>query len=69
MLLAQPFNAGLQVGLGYRYQEALLFQVDYSMGLRTTTAEATNSGGLEPYYTYNRAFRASLSYLFNLTAK
>jgi hypothetical protein len=60
--VARRYDAGLQAGLGYRYQ-ALLFQVDYSMGLHTRTVEA-DMGGRASNYAYNRAFQASLSYLF-----
>jgi hypothetical protein len=56
------FDAGLQGGLGYRYQ-GLLFQAGYSLGLRNVAAE-TSLPLRGPHY--NRAFQASLSYLVGL---
>ncbi|GAB3586478.1 hypothetical protein GCM10027345_35990 [Hymenobacter daeguensis] len=53
------YDAGLQGGLGYRYQQ-LLFQAGYSLGLRNVSAEAFQ---LLRAPRYNRAFQASLSYL------
>jgi hypothetical protein len=51
------YDAGLQGGLGYRYQ-GLLFQAGYSLGLRDVSAQNFLS-----VPRYNRAFQASLSYL------
>jgi hypothetical protein len=61
---ARRFDAGLQGGVGYRYQ-ALLLELGYSLGLRDVAARYTYNGipvSSSPYY--NRAFQASLSYLF-----
>ncbi|MBO2007625.1 porin family protein [Hymenobacter negativus] len=60
---ARRFDVGLQAGVGYRYQ-ALLLQLNYSMGLRDIAARFDFYGG--PFGNrayYNRAFQASLSYL------
>jgi len=61
------FDAGLQGGLGYRYH-ALLFQASYSLGLQNAMASFTYNGApVNHPASYNRAFQASLSYLFGLT--
>jgi hypothetical protein len=61
---ARRLDAGLQAGLGYRYQ-GLLLQFDYSLGLRDIGARYYYNGVAisNPAY-YNRAFLASLAYLF-----
>ena len=61
--LAQRFDAGLQAGLGYRYQ-SILFQANYSLGLRNVGVEYPNALFTNAYY--NRAVQVSLSYLFEL---
>ncbi|WP_460585115.1 porin family protein [Hymenobacter arcticus] len=60
------WDAGLQAGIGYRYKE-VVFQAGYSLGLRNVQAES-GFGPIAFDYTpyYNRAFQASLSYLFSL---
>jgi hypothetical protein len=60
---ARRLDAGLQAGLGYRYQH-LLLQFDYSLGLRDIGARYYYNGVAisNPAY-YNRAFQASLAYL------
>ena len=60
---ARRFDAGLQGGLGYRYQ-AWLLELDYSLGLRDVAARHHDNGvpvGLASYY--NRVFQVSLAYL------
>ena len=59
-------DAGLQFGLGYRYQ-GLLLQASYSLGLRNqASVQEALPGGYRldypPTY-YNRAFQLSLAYL------
>lgn len=59
-------DAGLQFGLGYRYQ-GLLLQAAYSLGLpnQASMAEQLPGGGPSASPTYrNRAFQVSLAYLF-----
>lgn len=56
---AQRWDAGLQAGVGYRYQAALL-QVAYSVGL--ANAEVLNSLQ-EPQTYYNRTIQAVFAYL------
>jgi hypothetical protein len=59
-------DAGLQFGLGYRYQ-GLLLQAAYGLGLtnQASVAEQLPGGGPAVYPTYrNRAFQLSLAYLF-----
>lgn len=59
-------DAGLQFGLGYRYQ-GLLLQAAYSLGLtnQASVAEQLPGGGPAVYPTYrNRAFQLALAYLF-----
>lgn len=60
------YDAGLQAGLGYRHQ-ALLFQVAYSLGLTSTTVDAGGTAGRAD--AYNRAFQASVGYLFTPRVK
>jgi hypothetical protein len=67
---SRRLDAGLQAGLGYRLGPAQL-QVGYSMGLRNLGASYRFYRGattqVEPGPTYrNRAFQASLSYLFGI---
>ncbi|QKG52378.1 porin family protein [Hymenobacter sp. BRD67] len=58
------FDAGLQGGVGYRY-EAFLLQASYSLGLRTTIPTYTDNGAPPTDANfYNRAFQLSLAYLF-----
>ncbi|TFZ62900.1 PorT family protein [Hymenobacter sp. UV11] len=58
------FDAGLQGGVGYRY-EAFLVQASYSLGLRNTTPTYIYAGApITSTNSYNRAFQLSLSYLF-----
>ena len=59
---ARRVDAGLQAGLGYRYQ-LLLFQASYSLGLRNTTPGYTYNGVMVTKASYNRAFQASLTLL------
>lgn len=59
------FDAGLQGGLGYRYQQ-FLFQAGYSLGLRNVSAETFLTLRAPRY---NRAFQASLSYLLGPKAR
>jgi hypothetical protein len=57
-------NYGIQTGLGYRYG-GLLFQASYSLGLRNIGVDYNFYGSHVPGPTYyNRAFQASLAYLF-----
>lgn len=61
------WDIGLQAGVGYQYR-GLLVQVGYNLGLRNLAA--TYPGGfplttLTATPTYNRAFHASIAYLFN----
>jgi hypothetical protein len=59
-------DAGLQFGLGYRYQ-GLLLQAAYSLGLtnQASVVEQLPGGNFYPVPTYrNRAFQLSLAYLF-----
>lgn len=59
---ARRFDAGLQAGLGYRYQWYLL-ELTYSLGLRNNAVpQADPSRDRVPYY--NRAVQASITYLF-----
>ena len=61
-------DAGLQFGLGYRYQ-GLLLQAAYSLGLTNQASVAEQRAGGSPYppITYrNRAFQLSLAYLFGV---
>jgi hypothetical protein len=67
---SRRLDVGAQVGLGYRLGGALL-QVSYSRGLRNVaTTERYTVGSTSPTYNMNnpaycnRAFQASLSYLF-----
>lgn len=61
---ARRFDAGLQGGVGYRYQ-ALLLELGYSLGLRNVAPRYTYNGvPVSSSAYYNRAFQASLSYLF-----
>lgn len=57
-------DAGLQAGIGYRYQ-SLLLQLNYSIGLRNLATDFLSNPTTivegSPYR--NRAFQASLSYL------
>jgi hypothetical protein len=58
-------DAGLQFGLGYRYQ-GLLLQAAYSLGLtnQASVAEQLPGGPQYPPITYrNRVFQVSLTYL------
>lgn len=58
MSYSRGTDAGLQGSIGYRYAGALL-QIGYSLGLRDL--------GYKSFYSstcYNRAFQASLTYLF-----
>jgi hypothetical protein len=62
---SRRLDAGLQFGLGYRYQ-GLLLQAAYSLGLtnQASVAEQLPGGGPSVYPTYrNRAFQVSLAYL------
>lgn len=63
---SQRVDAGLQGGLGYSYQE-LLLQFTYSLGLRNlaATIPAFPNGTVPGTPYYNRAFQASVSYLFD----
>lgn len=57
------FDAGLQGGVGYRY-EAFLLQASYSLGLRTIVPAYTYQGmPVTSYNNYNRAFQLALTYL------
>ncbi|QKG55055.1 porin family protein [Hymenobacter sp. BRD67] len=58
-------DAGLQGGLGYCYR-GLLLQATYSLGLRdiASTVSAYPNGTISGTPYYNRAFQASVSYLF-----
>jgi hypothetical protein len=64
---SQRVDAGLQFGLGYRYQ-GLLVQAAYSLGLRNqASVQEALPGGYRldyPSTYYNRAFQLSLAYLF-----
>ena len=66
---SQRFDAGLQAGLGYRLGPTQL-QLDYSLGLRNLGADYRFTSGSNtstapgPSYR-NRAFQASVSYLFD----
>ncbi|RZK34379.1 MAG: PorT family protein [Hymenobacter sp.] len=63
---SRRLDAGLQLGLGYRYQ-GLLAQASYSLGLRDLQSrlDDPNSGYYDPEPTYqSRAFQFSLGYLF-----
>jgi hypothetical protein len=68
-IYSKNVDAGLQAGVGYGYQN-LLLQVSYSLGIRNlATSFETGSPRYPiaegtPYY--NRAFQASLAYLFNM---
>ncbi len=69
---ARRLDLGAQAGLGYRLGGALL-QVSYSLGLRNVaTAERYTVGGVQLTYDTgnpayrNRAFQASLTYLFGV---
>lgn len=59
----QPWDAGLQVGLGHRFGPALL-QAGYVRGLRNVAPVVNGGGGngLSQSEYYNRAFRLSLTY-------
>ena len=69
---SRHLDVGAQAGLGYRLGGALL-QVSYSLGLRNVaTTERYTVGGLPQTYDTdnpayrNRAFQASLTYLFGV---
>lgn len=63
---SRRFDAGVQAGIGYRYQE-FLAQVGYSLGLRNVGAAYRSGTGMSAAPTYhNRAFQVSLSYLFDV---
>jgi hypothetical protein len=60
---AQRYDAGVQAGLGYRFQH-LVLQAEYSLGLREVApGSAFAASAVKPPATYNRAFQASVSYL------
>jgi hypothetical protein len=64
-IYSKSVDAGLQAGVGYRYQN-LLLQVSYSLGLQNlATSFETGNAIAEGTPYYNRAFQASLAYLFN----
>jgi hypothetical protein len=63
---AQRYDAGVQAGVGYRF-EHLVLQAAYSLGLRDVRlgyAFAVSAFNAPPEY--NRAFQASVSYLVDL---
>lgn len=65
---ARRLDAGLQLGLGYRYR-GLLVQACYSLGLRNLQSrlDDPNSGYYNPEPTYqSRGFQFSLGYLFGV---
>lgn len=66
---ARRFEAGLQAGVGFRY-EGLVLQATYSLGLRNTRAYyILNPGGttISNDNAYNQGFQVSAGYLFNVT--
>jgi hypothetical protein len=62
---AHRLDAGLQGGVGYRFQ-ALLLQANYSLGLRDVVARYSYYGGTASGSAYyNRAFQVALTYLMS----
>lgn len=62
---SQRIDAGLQAGVGYRYEQ-LLVQLSYSYGLRNVGPryeEGVGVGFITPSY-YNRVAQVSVAYLF-----
>ncbi len=60
---SQRFDAGLQAGLGYRFN-GLLVQAGYSLGLRNLAVQYEyNTIAYDTPAYYNRAWQLSLSYL------
>jgi hypothetical protein len=63
---AQRYDAGVQAGVGYRF-EHLVLQAAYSLGLRDVrVGYAFAVAAFNPPADYNRAFQASVSYLVDL---
>jgi len=63
---AGRLDAGLQAGLGFRC-EHLVFQAEYSLGLRDIEHTYIFAGQATSYVaSYNRGFQASASYLFDV---
>ncbi|RSK49830.1 porin family protein [Hymenobacter rigui] len=65
---SQRFDAGVQAGVGYRYNN-LLVQAEYSLGLRDLRPRYNDVNGnrfISPSY-YNRVVQLSASYLFSIT--
>ena len=63
---SRRFDAGLQAGVGFRY-DGLVLQAQYSLGLTTTRPNFTNQGAAtNNIEAYNRGFQVSVGYLFDL---
>jgi hypothetical protein len=56
-------DAGIQGGIGYRYQ-AILAQIEYSVGLKNVGPNNSSSSYSGDATYYNRVFQLSLAYLF-----
>lgn len=65
---SQRFDAGVQAGIGYRYNN-LLVQAEYSLGLRDLRPRYRDINGSRFFSAsyYNRTVQLSASYLFSLT--
>lgn len=65
---ARRFDAGLQAGLGFRY-DGLVLQAHYSLGLTSTKpAYAPQSAiVIDDLKVYNHGFQVSVGYLFDIT--